>query len=249
MARIDLYREGKWKGVLVLGDRTYLVGRDPACDLVLGDDLASRRHFRLVHRGPGQYALEDMDTPNGTQVNGVREFNRVLRSQATLQVGGEMMLFDPDLEGDTPPEDEDLPEWALMGFGDDDGASDMPSTAHIAPAELNKLQARVRARTRPHLHVRLQGGTTVFPLDTSVTPIGYGHVRASLGVADNGKDRVLAEVTQDGTAGYRIRAKGLFGKVSVNGKAKKEHLLKDGDRIVLGGETLTFSSGLDDARG
>jgi hypothetical protein len=247
MARLDLYRDGKWKSVLVLGERTYLVGREPSCDMVISDELASRRHFRLVHRGPGQYALEDMDTPNGTMVNGVREFNRVLRSQATLQVGGEMMVFDPDGQGDTPPEDEDLPEWALDAFGDD-GDSDMPSTAHIAPAELNKLQAKVRARTRPHLLVMLDRAATVFPLDTKVTNVGYGHVRASLGAAVKNKDRVLAEVVGDATSGFRIKAKGLFGKVSVNGKAKKEHTLKEGDRVLLDGHTLTFSMGLDEKR-
>lgn len=245
MARIDLYRDGKWRGLLVLGERTYLVGRDPACDLVLADELASRRHFRLVHRAADQYSLEDMDTPNGTMVNGVREFNRVLRTQATLQVGAEMMLFDPDSSDDAPPDDEDLPEWALAQF-EDDGDSDMPSTAHIAPAELNKLQAKVRARTRPHLHGTAAGQPTVFPLDTQVTTVGYGHVRASLGAAPDGKDRVLAEVTGDAQSGYRIRAKGLFGKISVNGKAKKEHALQDGDRLLLGGDTFTFSVGLDE---
>ncbi len=247
MARLDLYRDGKWKSVLVLGERTYLVGREPACDLVIADELASRRHFRLVYRGPGQYALEDMDTPNGTMVNGVREFNRMLRSPATLQVGGEMMIFDPDAEGDAPPDDEDLPEWALDGFGDD-GDESMPSTAHIAPAELNKLQAKVRSRTRPHLSVTQYGSTNIFPLDTKVTTVGYGHVRASLGAAESGKDRVLAEVTGDADSGYRIKARGLFAKVTVNNKAKKEHALKEGDRIELGGETLVFSMGLDAKR-
>ncbi len=243
MARLDLYRDGRWTGALVLGARTYLVGRDPSCDLVLKDELASRRHFRLVDRGPGYYALEDMDTPNGTLVNGVREFNRAIRTQCTLQVGGEMMLFDPDAEGDAPPDDEVLPEWALDGLGDD-ADSDMPSTAHIAPAELNRLQAKVRARTRPHLVALIDGKRTVFPLDTSVTPIGTGHVRASLGPGD-GKDRVLAEVTGDAATGYRIRAQGFFGKVPVNGVSKKEHRLEEGDRVVIEGITLTFSNGLD----
>ena len=247
MARLDLYRDGKWKSVLVLGERAYLVGREPSCDLVLVDELASRRHFRLVHREAGKYALEDMDTPNGTMVNGVREYSRVLHSQATLQVGADLMLFDPFGEGDSPPEDEDLPEWALEAQ-DDDAESDMPSTAHIAPVELNKLQAKVRARTRPHLVTLLGGTNAVFALDTSVTAVGYGHVRASLGPAVDGKDRVLAEVRGDEAQGYRIKAKGLFGKVSVNGAAKKEHALSEGDRILLDGHTLTFSMGLDAKR-
>ncbi len=242
MARIDLYRDGRWISSVTLGQRTYLVGRDANCDLVLKDSLSSRRHFELAYRGPGQYLLKDLDTANGTLVNGVREFQRALHMQSTLQVGTEMILFDPDAEGEAPADD-DLPAWAFDGLEDDD--DDGPSTAHIAPAHLHRLQAKVRARTRPHLVWRsARGDGEVFPLDTTVTPIGWGHVRASIGTQDNGKDKVLAEVTKDKKGGFKIKAKGLFGKIGVNGASKKEHTLVEGDKLIIGGENLEFHAGL-----
>jgi DNA segregation ATPase FtsK/SpoIIIE, S-DNA-T family len=50
-----------------------LVGRDPDCDLVLGDDGVSRRHLR-VHPSPGgvRATVTDLGSVNGTWVEGTR---------------------------------------------------------------------------------------------------------------------------------------------------------------------------------
>lgn len=243
MARLDLYRDGRFIKGLALGERTYLVGRDPACDLVLSDSLVSRRHFQL-HWENSEFEIKDMDTPNGTLVNGVREFNRRLPVAATLQVGAEMMLFDPEA-GDAPEEDDELPAWAL-DLADDESAS-MPSTAHLAPAALSRMQARVRARQRPHL-LRRVGGTSgsaeVFPLDTKVSQIGLGPVRISLGPSLKGREEVLAEVTRLDDGRIRVRAKGIFGKVATEGKGRKEVVLKSGASVTIADITLEYHAGL-----
>jgi hypothetical protein len=246
MARLDLYREGRWICSLALGDRTYLIGRDPNADLVLIDALASRRHFQLERVLEG-YRMKDQDTPNGTLVNGVREFQRQLIVHATLQVGGEMILYDPDTVGDAPPDDDELPAWALEILDDDDEA--IPSTAHIAPADLSRMQAKVRARTRPHLVVRTgRGGTLdVHPLDTKVTAIGFGPVRLSLGPSAKGREEVIAEATRLDDDRVRIRAKGLFAKIGVGGKSKREAVLSPGEAATVGGVVLEYHAGLEGA--
>jgi predicted component of type VI protein secretion system len=48
-----------------------LVGRDPACDIVISDSEVSRRHARLVVREDA-CILEDLGSTNGTFVNGRR---------------------------------------------------------------------------------------------------------------------------------------------------------------------------------
>ncbi len=48
-----------------------LLGRDVACDIVLGDPEVSRQHSRLT-RTPGGYVLEDLGSTNGTFINGER---------------------------------------------------------------------------------------------------------------------------------------------------------------------------------
>ena len=47
------------------------IGRDPAADLVLDDELVSGRHARISPSGSG-VLVEDLDSRNGTFVNGVR---------------------------------------------------------------------------------------------------------------------------------------------------------------------------------
>ena len=133
MARIDHYRDGKWVRSLELLQRSYLVGRDPAADLVLDGPLCSRRHLQLNWVG-GAFVMEDLDTSNGTIVDGVREYNRRLSSNATTQIGVDLLLFRPDAEGTAPPEDDELPGWAFKGL--DEATLTLSATGQMAPAEL-----------------------------------------------------------------------------------------------------------------
>ena len=66
----------------VLGDGNHLVGRAASCDIRLPatDDLCSRRHLRLIV-GEGTVGIDDLDSGNGTYLNG----NRI--DQAELDVG------------------------------------------------------------------------------------------------------------------------------------------------------------------
>lgn len=244
MARLDLYRDGRWIKSLALGERTYLIGRDPACDLVLKDTLVSRRHCQLMWQG-NEYHLKDLDTGNGTLVNGVREFSKVLRVASTLQVGQEMMLFDPEAAAGETPDDDELPAWALSMVDDDEQS--LPATAHLAPTELHRMQAKVRARQRPHLVVRGDhgGAIDIHPLDTKVSPIGFGPVRISLGPSAKGKEQVLAEVTRQDDGTCRIKAKGLFGKFEHDGKNKKDVILRSGGQVLIAGISLEYHAGLE----
>lgn len=47
-----------------------VIGRDPSCDIVLPDRLVSRRHA-LVARDPEGYTIQDLDSKNGTFLNGL----------------------------------------------------------------------------------------------------------------------------------------------------------------------------------
>lgn len=47
------------------------LGRADSCDFVLGDDFASSTHARLFRRG-SEWFLEDLDSRNGTYVQGLR---------------------------------------------------------------------------------------------------------------------------------------------------------------------------------
>ncbi len=51
--------------------RAIVVGRDPACDLVLVDGRVSRRHLEITPDGAG-HRLRDLGSSNGTALNGER---------------------------------------------------------------------------------------------------------------------------------------------------------------------------------
>ena len=65
----------------------FYVGRDLSNDLVLDDELCSRKHLRFKNRGR-IVILEDLDSHNGTFVNGDRIVNTVLQSGDRILLGG-----------------------------------------------------------------------------------------------------------------------------------------------------------------
>ena len=238
MARLDRYLDGKLAGSLILRQRDYLIGRDPDCDMVLQDKLASRRHFQILWHDDGYFLIKDQNTSNGTLVDGVREFSRKLLANA---VGQELLLFQAYESSPEDPAADTIPAWAL---NDAAGGTDLDATAHMAPSMLRSLQARVRARQGPHLLFHRANETAVFPLDAALTTVGFGPVRASLGPTPDGREKILAEVLRNPDGTFRIKAPGFFGKVEVNGVQKKEFNLLGGEKINFGTALVEFSHGL-----
>lgn len=244
MARLDRYNDGKLTGSLVLRQRDYLVGRDPDCDLVLQDKLASRRHFMISWNDEGFYVFKDLQTSNGTLVDGVKEFTRKLTVNCTIQVGQELILFSSYESSVDDSGDDALPAWALKG---DDFGFETDKTAHMAPSMLQRLQARVRARQKPHLILYRPNETAVFPLEAAITTVGFGPVRASLGPTPDGRPKVLAEVHRKDNGEFRIRTPGWFNffkRIEINGVMLRQAPLNPGDKVRLGETIVEFSSGI-----
>ncbi|MFB0536565.1 MAG: FHA domain-containing protein [Anaerolineae bacterium] len=72
---------------LDLGARTTMtMGRDPASDLHLDAPVVSWHHAHIVKRGT-DYVLQDLDSTNGTFVNGLRVRHQVLQPGNVVQIG------------------------------------------------------------------------------------------------------------------------------------------------------------------
>jgi hypothetical protein len=70
-----------------------LVGRSRASDVVLSDPEVSRRHAQLRFRD-GKWILEDLQSRNGTTVNGVRVGRCELRPGDRLVIGAHELEVD-----------------------------------------------------------------------------------------------------------------------------------------------------------
>jgi HD-GYP domain-containing protein (c-di-GMP phosphodiesterase class II) len=68
------------------------LGRDPSCDVVVVDDEVSRHHVRIKQRGK-LYVAEDLESRNGTYVNGDRILNSVLKSHDRILIGSTELQF------------------------------------------------------------------------------------------------------------------------------------------------------------
>jgi hypothetical protein len=87
-AKLILYPPQRAPRFLVLRDgETLEVGRDPACGLVVEDPRVSKRHARLRWTGAG-WALEDLDSKNGTTVNAERAQGSELQDGDAISLGG-----------------------------------------------------------------------------------------------------------------------------------------------------------------
>lgn len=78
--------------IIPLDANELIVGRDPACGLVLGGVAASRQHARLV-RGSDGWNLEDCGSANGTLVGGQRISRHLLRHGDEIRLGDSLLIF------------------------------------------------------------------------------------------------------------------------------------------------------------
>jgi ABC-type multidrug transport system ATPase subunit/pSer/pThr/pTyr-binding forkhead associated (FHA) protein len=95
--------------IALAGRETIVVGRDAACDLVLEDPVCSRRHALLERSPGGTWSIRDLDTTNGTYLDGSLIHQAELQPNATVVLGNTTLVFD----GATLRS----PPWALPGAG------------------------------------------------------------------------------------------------------------------------------------
>ncbi len=72
-----------------------LIGRNPTTDITLLDEGISREHAIVMYdEETDQYAVEDLQTTNGTKVNGKRVRSSPLQDGDELQVGHTLFSFE-----------------------------------------------------------------------------------------------------------------------------------------------------------
>mgnify|MGYP001287639868 CR=1 FL=1 len=78
--------------VIVLHKARMILGRDVGCDICLDDSLVSEEHAAITKNG-GDFVLEDLNSRNGTSVNGESVNRATLRSGQTISIGNFSLKF------------------------------------------------------------------------------------------------------------------------------------------------------------
>lgn len=73
------------------------LGRSPECGIDLMDNEVSRVHAEIVSHRQG-FILRDLNSKNGTYVNGQRITEHVLLRNDEIHVGSSVFIFDPDFD-------------------------------------------------------------------------------------------------------------------------------------------------------
>ena len=91
-----LIRNGGFEGMTyeVTGEET-LIGRNPTTDITLLDEGISREHALILYdEETDEYTVEDLQSTNGTLVNGKRVRSAALADGDELQIGHTLFQFD-----------------------------------------------------------------------------------------------------------------------------------------------------------
>ena len=88
--------EGEDRSVRLAEHRQVRIGREPSNDLVLRDPKASRVHAQIVFE-KGFYVIHDLDSANGTWVEGRRIRVAPLREGAEIRIGNTTIRFSEEV--------------------------------------------------------------------------------------------------------------------------------------------------------
>jgi pSer/pThr/pTyr-binding forkhead associated (FHA) protein len=258
MPKLVLLFEGRvLKETAVSHTAAVTIGRLPDNTIVIDNSAVSSRHLRIAREGP-QFVVEDLESTNGTFVNGDKITKRALRHGDTILVGKHKIFFDrmgeaefdgPDLPG------RDMPDFGGTVILDSDQQQRLLAAA----------QARIQARTAAHkiavatpvaesaapapvappkppavgrLHV-LRGRTdlTEYRLDHSTAAIGSDR-DAFVRLQGWFKPRRAVEIARMGDS---YVATPVAGKTMVNGqRLQGRRGLVDGDVLEVSGVELEF---------
>lgn len=75
-----------------IGDQPTAVGRDETADITIRDDTLSRRHFMIWREGD-RFLVKDLNSQNGTWVDGQRVQGTTLRDDVRIAAGHTLFMF------------------------------------------------------------------------------------------------------------------------------------------------------------
>lgn len=103
-----IYLNGTNPGTRYPFVRNVVIGRHTDCEILVDHESVSRRHARI--RWPGEtWVVDDLESTNGVQVNGVAIKMAVLRDADFITIGSVIFKFLTSSEARPPDSDQNDP--------------------------------------------------------------------------------------------------------------------------------------------
>lgn len=89
---LEVISPGEGARLFELGEEEVVLGRSAECGIHLNVENVSRKHARVFFRND-DFHIEDLDSTNGTYVNGIKVAKCTLRNNDHIEIGGVKILF------------------------------------------------------------------------------------------------------------------------------------------------------------
>jgi pSer/pThr/pTyr-binding forkhead associated (FHA) protein len=219
-----------------VGQQAVTIGRLPDCDLVVDNAAVSGRHAKVYKQGD-KYVIEDLQSTNGTFVNGQRAGSQALKDGDKITIGKHTIVFDlagGEAKADPALKTEFLPELGgTMRLDTERHRSLMSSVAEAKSKGTHSAANRVGTLTV----VDGQSDQSRYTLSSHTSMIGKADT-CLIRLKGWFKPKTALAIARKGD-GYS--ATPLGGKTLINGeKLTGRRDLEDGDVLQVSGLTLEF---------
>ena len=236
-----------------LGTST-VIGRDPACDLTIDDNLLSRRHARLLLE-EDRLKVIDLGSANGTFLNGKKIQEAVAHPGDELRFDQHCFIVVGPVTANSDAHLNKAEQTVIRGNEED--ATMIGSATVVEPAADSTLEAEAEpgdtlpmadeetllfVQPPPAATLRDPGGGADLPeftLDRDLIILGRGQ-QSDIIIDDKSVSKRHAEFTFE-NGSWAIRDLGSSNGIAVNGERVDHMRLEHGDLIQLGRLELVFN--------
>ena len=220
------------------------IGRSPRSgnDIVVDTDgQISKKHARIEMDRDGQFTIYDLESTNGTRVNGRRVDNRLLHDGDEIVLGVTRLMF--QISGAQQSQELNSASAPVKSSGAFGGAAAQFQNGSDSGSSLPPTRI-LRPRNARLILIDASADIDSFLL-ASETLIGRG-VTNDIVLPDRSIATRHARIVHDGS-GYNLEPLDRSAATAVNGKSiipGDQISLKDGDALNLGDLQLRFEGGL-----
>jgi len=222
-------------GTHEIDHESLIIGRAEDCDVMI-DNLAVSRHHVVIERDNGVYTVNDLDSNNGTFLNGQR-----INGLTTLSFGDEIGIGKHVLVFDTHSKQDQFAGSSALGGAIPDMDAPGRGTMFVEPEQMEKIQEKVVVTRKAHLQVANGWGGKLIPIEKADVILGKSeHCDiVTPGLFVSRRHAILSRLDN----GFQLTNLAMLLPARVNGIAIDSALLVDGDEIKIGRNRYTFHSG------
>jgi pSer/pThr/pTyr-binding forkhead associated (FHA) protein len=211
-----------------------IVGRSDDCDIAI-DNLAVSRHHAILEKKEGTFTISDLDSNNGTFVNGqLINGATMLNFGDEIGIGKHVLVFDSHAR-----KAKSLQHLPPAGARPDMDSAER-GTMFVEPETMEKIQKKVTAARKAHLVPK--GDPNAKPFQLEKSDIVFGKSPDSdiviKGFFAARRHAILSHLDK----GFQLTNLAVLSPARVNGIRIESAILLDGDEITMGKNAFIFHS-------